>query len=73
MKNSKQPAFPQSCTADGHEPNVYPGVTKREYFAAMAMQGAMSIYGWLNEEGMKECVRIADELLKKLEETKSHE
>jgi hypothetical protein len=35
-----EPAFPQEKT-DGH-PNWYPGLTKREYFAGLAMQGMLA-------------------------------
>lgn len=43
MKNSDQPAFPEPYI---NEPNLAlslkGGLTKREYFAAMAMQGLLS-------------------------------
>lgn len=32
MKNSDQPAFPESCTQEGYKANVFSGLTKREYF-----------------------------------------
>lgn len=35
-------AFPQSCTDSGHAPNVAPGMTLRDYFAAKAMQALIS-------------------------------
>ncbi len=37
MENSKQQAFP--C----YPANVYEGLTKREYFAALAMQGFITV------------------------------
>lgn len=36
MNNAEQPAFPDNWDA------TRPGLTKREYFAAMAMQGLLS-------------------------------
>ena len=69
MKNSDCGAFPSS-------PSVFPeefGLTKREYFAAMAMQGLLSA----DDDGFvsfDECARVAvkqaDALLKALEENK---
>jgi len=44
MKNSEQPAYPivGSAFSDNHK-----GLTKREYFAAMAMQGLLSNPEWM--------------------------
>lgn len=39
MNNSEQPAFPLD---PGKMPGANTGLTKREYFAAMAMQGIIS-------------------------------
>ena len=74
MENSKQSAFPIPC-----EQAIGTGLTKREYFAGLAMQGILSNEGWgerLNQEGdsdnslrtqiAKGAVRMADELLKEL-------
>lgn len=36
------PAFPQPATADGHRTNASPGMTLRDYFAAMAMSAIVS-------------------------------
>ena len=50
MENKNQPAFPPSkemCEMPNGENNIeqYPfGLTKREYFAAMAMQGFIMKY-----------------------------
>ena len=67
MKNSEKPAFPRTHR-NGISAN---GLTKREYFAAMAMQGILSstpidslIFG---QSECKLAVGIADELLKQLE------
>jgi hypothetical protein len=85
MENGKQPINPQMYTKngdgendfiplnDGEEPFVFAkkmgGLTKREYFAAMAMQGLLaSTSGQVNEQWTAESsVILADELLKQLE------
>lgn len=65
MENGKQSAFP----ADAHT-NSYLGLTKREYFAAMAMQGLVDRH--INYEVVAEhAVRYSDALLAELERTKS--
>lgn len=64
MSNSEQPAFPESCTSEGHSSNTFKGLTKREYFAGLAMQGLITTGQPVEIEW---CVRKADELLKKLE------
>lgn len=35
--NTRDFAFPGSCTSDGHGANVDPGMTLRDYFAAKAV------------------------------------
>lgn len=77
MENKDQPAFPLSkemCEAS--EVETYPyGLTKREYFAAKAMQGIISTNEMFpsmaamifEERAAKMAVRMADELLKALE------
>ena len=65
MENGKQSAFP----TDAHT-NSYLGLTKREYFAAMAMQGLVDRH--INYEVVAEhSVRYSDALLAELERTKS--
>lgn len=66
MKNSEQPAFPL-ITRGGA---IQDGLTKREYFAAMALNGYISA----GNQGMPEpeqlaayAISAADELLKQLE------
>jgi cysteine synthase len=69
MKNSNQAAFPTD-----NDPSI--GVTKREFFAAMAMQGMVNGFmkKKVNLDDIDEPVRIcaqwsikfADELLKQL-------
>ena len=73
MENSKQTAFGYGfTTADGSSHVEEKGLTKREYFAAMAMQGIVS-----NQEFLKNLnaepdlvvtgiLEIADKLLARL-------
>jgi len=71
MKNANQPAQPLP-SPDLLEAMQYSGLTKREYFAAKAMQGMLA-----NPEQIKDTpkeisdlsINIADTLLNKLEET----
>ncbi len=80
MKNSQQPAFPLSSEAINQQEEDYnppgQGLTKREYFAAMAMQGLLTSYEeikgkkqWSDAAFAMRSIQIADELLKQL----SHE
>ena len=78
MENGKQSAFPLDGNHIGHPDTI--GLTKREYFAGLAMQGLLA-----NENGFivsttektsesainkaKFCVIMADELLKQLEKS----
>jgi hypothetical protein len=76
MKNGKESAYPSEKWIDGGHPmldNVKiktAGLTKREYFAGLAMQGLMSNSKVIinDIDNMSACVRIADELLKQLGE-----
>ena len=70
--DANEPAFP---TYVGDAFNCNPGLTKREYFAAMAMQGMMASAFWADnanfnpehEERMAiEATRMADALLNAL-------
>ena len=65
MENGKQGAF--ATASDGcHQA----GLTKREYFAALAMQGiCMNIQNWSRnrDEAAEAAVKMADALLKELE------
>ncbi len=94
MKNSEQPITPCMMQQVGettfranryNDPKEYNrpmiGLTKREHFAAMAMQGLLSNPDWMNEhEGQKYimqdsvisevAIKIADALLKELEREK---
>lgn len=83
MKNGEQPINPQMYTQvsetdfqplkdgqkTGHE-RKFSGLTKREYFAAMAMQGMLAKYGTdYQSQHAKESVYMADTLLKELEKS----
>jgi hypothetical protein len=78
MSNKNQPAFPVSyvSTPMGDIYNSFGdglgGVTKREYFAAMAMQGWLASYGGLQtvpdvKMVAAKAVELADALLAELE------
>ncbi len=73
MENSELSAFPRN------EKNSmaieYQGLTKREYFAAMAMQGILANENTglsPNEVVAKESVKLADLLLAELDKTTTH-
>lgn len=66
MKNSEKQVYP----LQNHNGTILQaGLTKREYFAGLAMQGIINQTGIFNstEDVCKKSVRIADELLKQLE------
>ena len=74
MKNSSQPAFPLNIEEWNPEDRTliqvpYLGVTKREYFAVMALQGVLVKGGHSLSYSVNLAVQAADELLQKLEET----
>ena len=80
MKNSEQPAHPTpDCEITGTALQ-YLGLTKREYFAAMAMQGRLaastSVNGFYLDSDSdsriiaKDAVAFADALLTELEKSK---
>ena len=74
MKNSEQPAYPTpDCEVSGTALQ-YLGLTKREYFAAMAMQGYLASYGPYDQVNSKaaaeKSVECADALLTELEKPK---
>ena len=71
IKNQDLPAF-ASVAISGNDGYQQDGLTKREYFAAMAMQGIVSNQEYLknlNAEpdlGVARILEIADKLLAKL-------
>ncbi|AHK11809.1 hypothetical protein S349_19 [Shewanella sp. phage 3/49] len=70
MKNADMPSMPVMDESDIHGQHY--GLTKREHFAAMAMQGLCSHSGdyHLAEDIAYDAVMYADALLKELENTK---
>lgn len=73
MENGKEQAFPfVGSHSDEHPELITPlslGLTKREYFAGLAMQGicAQSFNERKNKDIAENAVILADELLKALE------
>lgn len=74
MENSNQPAFPPNA---GWEHPEVKGLTKREYFAGLALQGLLSNPGFIErftvndgyshwESICEESVELADMVLRKL-------
>ncbi len=75
MNNGKDPIYPRPHqNSDGTiQHDVYIGLTKREYFAGLAMQGLLANpTGYSDREWqshvIKDSVAMADKLLKALEE-----
>lgn len=67
--NGNDPAYssPSFVSPQGDIAWGAPGLTKRELFAAMALQGRLSSGGWESvEEVAKDSVFFADALLKEL-------
>lgn len=78
MKNARQPAYPtevsfheggmQEVYQTSDFTGIYPGLTKRELIAAMAMQGMLSASADRGEAYVAErSIAFADYLLKQLE------
>ena len=68
IKNGKQQAFPQDWGENGYDN----GLTKREYFAAIALQGLLASYAGLDQnpqpqEAAQRSINFADALLLELE------
>lgn len=80
MENKYQPAFPISSEGlkmreDGQWSDCF-GISKREYFAAMAMQGALASCtnadDWVTPSSVAaKSVEYADALLAELEKTET--
>ena len=72
MKNSDMPAMP--FVEPDHPGSVYPGLTKREHFAAMAMQGLLASAGRNSCNSIMDVIAesaiAADALLAELDRTK---
>lgn len=79
MENGKEPAFASPGTYNpnngNHNGDQQFGLTKREYFAGLAMQGICASNGWkLSLDGIVNAsVEIADKLLKELEKQQQNE
>lgn len=73
MKNGDKPAYPRpgyEHSNDTTQAHYYheEGITKRELFAAMAMQAMVHFNSYdIKEEVIKIAIGFADELLKQLE------
>ena len=76
MKNADKPINPVLTQSPSLQNYTSLGLTKREYFAGLAMQGLISSFtekasygGWGTEmeETIKCAINYADELLKQLE------
>ncbi|MDW0189342.1 MAG: hypothetical protein QOA70_06790 [Nitrososphaeraceae archaeon] len=67
MENKDKPAYPIRSDEGGYNQN---GLTKREYFAAMAMQGLLSQTARYDSNMILsltgDAIEFADELLKQL-------
>ena len=73
IKNGDLPAMAIEFNGFGlYAPEAHYGLTKREQFAAMAMQSIAAKSGWhvSPSEIASESVKLADALLAKLERTK---
>jgi hypothetical protein len=68
MNNADKPAYP-AVNAGNDQPSFYEaGLTKREYFAAMAMQKMVDFGNYdIKEEVIRRAIGFADELVKQLE------
>lgn len=69
MENERQSAFPITIEDNGNASVTHLGLTKREYFAAMAMQGLLACPDLFvsRKELAEESVKQADDLLTALE------
>lgn len=70
--NGSDPAFPAGFTpiSTSNEQRQLNGLTKREYFAALAMQGMYAHGNWIKEEIPPYAVRAADALIAELSKEK---
>lgn len=70
MENSEQPVAPWNSNRPWNDEsaNGFSGLTKREYFAGLAMQGMLAKRqeGWVQERLISTSIELADELLKQL-------
>ena len=74
MKNKKTSANDSSFPVIAENYIIDGGLTKREYFAAMAMQGFITKYGVdFQEEQIKQAIFVADIFIEELNKTKTNE
>lgn len=74
MENGKQNVYPITIEDNGNPSVTHLGLTKREYFSGLAMQGMMANQGlnsYENNTIAEWSIEMADELLAKLDKTKS--
>jgi hypothetical protein len=67
MENGKQPITPINYDAAYSSE----GLTKREYFAGLAMQGLLAGNAIFQSDIPENAVRLADKMLAELEKTKT--
>ena len=75
MKNADKPIYPVLTQSPSLQNDTSLGLTKREHYAGLAMQGLISSCDWnfttfnkdLIEATSKNAIDLADELLKQLE------
>ena len=76
MKNADKPIYPVLTQSPSLQNDTSLGLTKREHYAGLAMQGLISSCDWnfttfnkdLIEATSKNAIDLADELLKQLED-----
>lgn len=78
MKQANEPAFPEPFINDpDYALSIKPGLTKREYFAGLAMKGLLPLFRRYETNEIKgsaismicgDAIVFADELLKQLEQ-----
>ena len=62
--------FPRDAEIDGETVTLSDGLTKREYFAVMAMQGLLPIEDYFLSEVPSKAVFLADLLIEELNKEK---
>lgn len=67
MSKANEPAFPTAGIQNNEESLPVGGLTKREYFAALAMQGLLALEGYSFQGAAKDAVTAADALIAELE------
>lgn len=68
----KEPAYPVTNLEVDPKSNFRAGLSMRQYFAAMAMQGLCansSLEGWIDKDRAREAVYCADALIAELNKT----